>query len=68
MQTYLENLGYTVTKKPGNFYQVTGKNGSQFKAKNHQANRITFELNSLPLVKVAWNLKGPDGYYNFYLK
>ena len=68
LKTYLENRGYTVTEKPGNIYKVTGKNGSQFKAKNHAANRITSELNYLPLVRVAWNLQGTDGYYNFYVK
>lgn len=67
---YLAERGYMLelTAKPGNIYKVTGKNGSHFKAKNHQANRITSELNLLPLVRVAWNLQAPDGFYDFYVK
>jgi len=71
LYTSLAAAGYMIEQKANpakTIFEVKGKNGQHFKAKNKLANRITAELNRLPFVKVAWNLQDRDGFFNFYVK
>ena len=63
----LKKLGYMVTiPANANKIVVLGQNGKYFKAKQIKANGITYTLNMLGFL--CWNLKAPDGYYDFFVK